>query len=63
MPFIKSPLFHTRMRRVVVVVVAMVVVLGWEKVVLERSEGKVEPISGSQVVDVEGIGSYDLAGR
>lgn len=31
----------------------MVVVLGWERVVLERNEGRVEPISSSQVVELK----------
>lgn len=38
----------------VVVVAAMVVVLGWERVVLERDEGRGEPISSSQVVKLKG---------
>lgn len=37
----------------VVVAVVMVVVLGWERAVLERNKGRVEPISSSQVVKLK----------
>lgn len=37
----------------VAVVVMVVVVVGWERVVLDRSKGRVEPISSSQVVKLK----------